>query len=197
VFYTTDSTGTISDVAGSAGVQKVVRIGAPGVLVNNSVILTGASFAVWDDVQGYSSTMNGGGWWHLSNNGTPFSFNTCDTNFPDKNYGPMVFGSTVTHVGTVVGSSVAKLTCGTALTLGTGNLFGLSSAPAGATTVTSFVTVNDGREVTFYGEAGTVTFNDGGNIKTDSTSVAVVVNSLVKFHCIGTTWYQSTALITT
>ena len=103
---------------------------------------------------------------------------------------PVRFGSTASFSGTAIGSAYSILTSGTVLTLGAGNMFGLSTAPAGTTTVTSIASARNGQRIIFYGDKGTTTFTDGNNIKTDGATTAVAPNDIVEFACIGTTWCQ-------
>ena len=103
---------------------------------------------------------------------------------------PVTMSGRVKHSGTHVGPNLTTLTCGTATTIPAGNMFGLSSSPAGTTTVTSFTNSDNGRRVIFYGQAGTVTISDGNNIKTDGASIAMGANDIVEFACVGTTWCQ-------
>ena len=101
---------------------------------------------------------------------------------------PMSLGGRVKHTGSMVGANASILTAGTVLTLGTGNVFGISSAPAGATTVTSITPLDNGRRVTFIGQAGTVTFSNVAGLRTAAPAVAA--GESVEFACWGTTWTQ-------
>jgi hypothetical protein len=102
---------------------------------------------------------------------------------------PINHSGRFTSTGTLIGPAMSTLTVGTAITLPAGNLFGTSTSPAGATTVTSFATVNNGRRITLIGQAGTLTINSGNNIWTPGgTNKTLNVKDVAEFHCIGTTW---------
>src|SRR3990167_9223243 len=101
---------------------------------------------------------------------------------------PMSLSGIIKNSNTVIGANASILTAGTVLTLGPGNIFGISSAPAGATTVTSIAPLNNGRRVTLIGQAGTITFANGTGLRTAAPAVAA--GESVEFACWGTTWTQ-------
>jgi hypothetical protein len=190
--YDDNSTGVCIGIYGHSTVTTLIEIG-PGVMIFNAIHNSGTNL-IGDRVAGLTVTSAAGansGFYMRSNDGGAGTKDLWSSVPYIRNYhgAPTVFGTTFTVIGTAIGSSVAVLTCGTELTLPAGNLFGISSAPAGATTVTNIVTTgNEGRRVTFIGSAGTVTFANGEGLKTGGPAVAA--GETVEFICWGTTWTQ-------
>lgn len=154
------------------------------------IVTAGSPVGVSDTAIGVSSTVDTA--FHSVHTTSSRNFTLSDILGCTSQFGSGVrVGNTFSAKGTVIESDFAILTAGTALTLSAGNIFGLSTAPAGTTTVTSITPLTNGREITLIGWRGTATLANGAGLQTGGPAVAP--NEAVKLICIGTTWHQVTS----
>ena len=178
---------TVQDVTGNASTTALVAIDSGSDAYNLSGIHTsGSATGVSDSNLSVSTTADV----TLHSVHTGVNYTVSSIAGVTARFGSgFAVGNTASFTGTVIGSAVTTLTAGTAITLPAGNLFGVSTSPAGTTTVTSFVTVHNGRRITLLGQAGTLTINAGNNIWTPGgTNKTLNVKDVAEFQCIGTTW---------
>lgn len=192
--YVNTSNGIFANNQSTSGVSTLAVIGN-GVMVLSPAAEAGTN-VIGDNAAGITITsLNAGGWYMRSNDGTTKDLWTSNSATQNYHGAPTTFGTTASFAGTIIGASRQSLTTGTVLTLTAGNCFGLSTSPAGTTSITSITPTQDGRRVVFYGDLGTSTFTDGNNIKTAAGSVDITPNDIVEFVCVGTTWCQLAAKV--